>query len=131
MQSEKPQHEVLIENARSRQRFSAEVQAKESGKSEMERLVRERLYEDRNARAPIFSNKENSARENAPWAFEITDAFSNRINHSNNGAKVHIHLEFTKFETTRGPKKIDDYASGLLSATLHLEAEPTLPKDNM
>lgn len=131
MQSEKPAHEVLIENARSRQRFSAEAHAKDSGRSEMERLARERLYEDRSARALIFSKKENHARENAPWAFEITDAFSARINCGDSGAKVHVHLEFTQFETVRGPKKVDDYASGLLSATLHLEAEPNLPMDEM
>ncbi len=131
MQSEKPAHEVLIENARSRQRLSADVHARDSGKSEMERLARERLYEDRSARASVLSKKENSARENAPWAFEIIDAFSDRINNRDSGAKVHIHMEFTQFETVRGPKKVDDYASGLLSATLHLEAEPNLSKYEM
>lgn len=131
MQSEKPAHEVLIENARSRQRLSVEVHARDSGKSEMERLARERLYRDRSTRASIFSKKENSARENAPWAFEIIDAFSDRINNGSSGAKVHAHLEFTQFEIVRGPKKVDDYASGLLSATLHLEAEPNLSKDEM
>ena len=131
MQSEKPAHEVLIENARSRQRFSAEVLARDSGKPEMDRLARERLYEDRNTKTSIFSKQENSARENAPWAFEILDSFSASINHGNSGAKVHAHLEFTRFEVVRGPKTVDDYVSGLLSATVHLEAEPNLSKNEM
>ncbi len=138
MQSEKPQHEVLIENARSRmensrsrQMLSADARAGDSRGDETERLTRQTFFEGRSARLSLLSREENSARKNAPWAFEMIDAFSERINHSNYGAKIHIHLEFTDFETVRGPKKIDDYASGLLSATLHLEAEPELSKGEM
>ncbi|MCL5786705.1 MAG: hypothetical protein M1520_00675 [Candidatus Marsarchaeota archaeon] len=138
MQSEKPQHEVLIENARSRmensrskQMLSADARVGDSREDEKERLSRQIFFEGRSTHLSLLSRKENYARENAPWAFEMIDAFSERVNHSNCGAKIHIHLEFTDFETVRGPKKIDDYASGLLSATLHMEAEPDLSKDGM
>jgi hypothetical protein len=138
MQSEKPAHEVLIENARSRmenarsrQALSVNSRAGDLVKEDAERLSRQKFFEDRGTKLSLLSRNEDSARENAPWAFEIIDAFSDRINHGNSGAKVHAHLEFTQFELVRGPKKVDDYASGLLSATVHLEAEPNLSKDEM
>ena len=138
MQSEKPPHEVLIENARSRmensrsrQMLSADARVDNSRGNEKERLARQAFFEGRSAHLSVLSRGEDSARENAPWAFEITNAFSEKINHGDSCAKVHVNIEFTQFDILRGTKTVDEYSSGLLSATLHLEAEPNLPKNEM
>ena len=127
MQNEKPLNpNILIANALSRQRTSAERDAKETDASELTRLARERFHQERSARSGLYYSGNAEARANAPWAFDIIDEFSKKVNTVDKCARLNIALEFNHFEIMRGPKKVDDYVGGLLHATLHLEAEPDL-----
>ena len=131
MEYKRPQNsDVEIANARSRQRMSEDIRASNCGPEEAARLSRERFYVERSERGVEYSSKEIPERQRAPWAFDIIDEFAERINHGNKDAKVHLHIEFIQFEKMRGPKKTDDYIGGFLSATLHLGAEPELPRED-